>query len=357
MKKLITLFAALTLLWGLCACTAAQTGPGAEASKAPTWQEQYDLGVRYLSEGNYREAILAFTAAIEIDPNQAPAYVGRGDAYVLSGETEENLTAAKTDYEKAIELDETSAEAYLGLADIYIGQGDYEKAREILRCAVNLLGENKRILEKLSEIELIDFPKTERIEQGTMSDGTIRYAVVDYDKTGRVVSYTSFVDDLKWQRNEYYYNDFGELEHYIWVVYPEYDGHSQISELFYENGQLVKGLETEEYNSIVTSRETRVQYSGKIAEIHTQRWSNVEDGGSTTKTLTMLEPGNSVYDIFWWSNGPGDLRINTVVELAKGSTERVQEILYYHPIIHDRIRSIEYTYDGDIRADTRLDRK
>lgn len=46
------------------------------------WQEQYDLGVKYLSEGNYEEAILSFTAAIEIDPMRAHAYVGRGDSYV-----------------------------------------------------------------------------------------------------------------------------------------------------------------------------------------------------------------------------------------------------------------------------------
>ena len=38
------------------------------------------------------------TAAIEIDPKQAPVYVGRGNAYVLSGETEDNLSAAKADY-------------------------------------------------------------------------------------------------------------------------------------------------------------------------------------------------------------------------------------------------------------------
>ena len=35
-------------------------------SVAKQWQEQYDLGVRYLSEGNYEEAIIAFTAAIEL---------------------------------------------------------------------------------------------------------------------------------------------------------------------------------------------------------------------------------------------------------------------------------------------------
>ena len=99
---------------------------------SPTWQEQYDLGVRYLSEGKYEEAIIAFTDAIEIDPKQALAYVGRGDAYVASGETDERLALAQADYEKAVELDGTLAEAYLGLADVYSRQGEYEKAREIL---------------------------------------------------------------------------------------------------------------------------------------------------------------------------------------------------------------------------------
>lgn len=108
--------------------------------ETPSWQEQYDLGIRYLSEGNYEEAIIAFTAAIEIDLKQVLAYVGRGDAYVLSGETEENLTAATADYETAIELDETITEAYLGLADVYIRQGNYEKAREILEQGLEYTG-------------------------------------------------------------------------------------------------------------------------------------------------------------------------------------------------------------------------
>jgi len=67
---------------------------------APTWQEQYDMGVRYLSEGSYEEAIITFTAAIEIDPKQALAYVGRGDAYL--GLTEYGL--AELEFNKALEL-------------------------------------------------------------------------------------------------------------------------------------------------------------------------------------------------------------------------------------------------------------
>lgn len=51
-----------------------------------TWEEQYDLGVRYLSEGNYEEAILAFTAAIEIDSKRPEAYSGLANTYIAMGD-------------------------------------------------------------------------------------------------------------------------------------------------------------------------------------------------------------------------------------------------------------------------------
>lgn len=79
--------------------------------------------------------------------------MGRGDAHVLSGETEKNLAAAKTDYEKAIELDETSPEAYLGLADMYIRQGDYEKALEILVHGLEKTGNDQTIMSRIAEMQ------------------------------------------------------------------------------------------------------------------------------------------------------------------------------------------------------------
>ena len=101
--------------------------------------------MRYLSEGNYEEAVIAFTAAIEIEPNRAEAYVGRGDAYIKSSEAEENLSLAIKDYEQAIELDEANADAYLGLADVYIRQGAHEKALEVLQQGRRNAGENQQI--------------------------------------------------------------------------------------------------------------------------------------------------------------------------------------------------------------------
>ena len=56
----------------LCAC----------GKKEPTWQEQYDLGMKYLNTEDYEEAVTAFQVAISIDPKQQPAYIGAADAYV-----------------------------------------------------------------------------------------------------------------------------------------------------------------------------------------------------------------------------------------------------------------------------------
>ena len=73
MKRFFCILLAALLLLTLAACSKA---PEADpADEAPDWQTQYDLGVRYLSEGNYEEAILAFEAAIEIDPRNADAYL------------------------------------------------------------------------------------------------------------------------------------------------------------------------------------------------------------------------------------------------------------------------------------------
>ena len=190
--------AVLALLWAalleLAACAAG--GDGADGS----WQEQYDLGVRYLSDGNYQEAVIAFTAAIDIDPKRSDAYVGRGDAYALSGDTEDNLSAAQADYEAALELDETLPGAWLGLSDVYIRRGDYEKAMEILREALEKTGNDQRIADKLAEIESGSFADSAgnvRREYVYNTDGTLEYCYdYTYNEQGFEISFvcTTYVE-------------------------------------------------------------------------------------------------------------------------------------------------------------------
>ena len=113
MRKIITVLLFFVILLALPACGAPPT-PSAAMQEAPTWQEQYDLGLRLLSEGNYEEAIIAFTAAIEIEDKYVDAYVGRGDAYTglatlaLAEQdltlTEQYCDQALADYETAVTL-------------------------------------------------------------------------------------------------------------------------------------------------------------------------------------------------------------------------------------------------------------
>ena len=104
-KQVLTIVLAAVLLLTGCA-----------GGAASTWQEKYDLGVRYLSEGNYEEAIFAFQAAITIDPKNPQAHVGVGDAYMAiaaqstdTAEKAEALRKAKDWYEQALEKGDESA--------------------------------------------------------------------------------------------------------------------------------------------------------------------------------------------------------------------------------------------------------
>ena len=57
-------------------------GQETTADSGLNWKDQYDLGIRLLNEGRYEDAILAFTAAIQINPKSAQAYVSRANAYL-----------------------------------------------------------------------------------------------------------------------------------------------------------------------------------------------------------------------------------------------------------------------------------
>ena len=121
--KRICLISVLACALLLSAC-ATQT-----SSEMGTWQEQYDLGMRFLAEGQYSEAILAFSAAIDIDPKQAAAYIGRADAYYERAQGKEafdvdDYNCSMRDYERARELD-VDADITEKLTSVYIELAEY----------------------------------------------------------------------------------------------------------------------------------------------------------------------------------------------------------------------------------------
>lgn len=165
-------------------------------NKTQEYQDKYDLGAKYVSDGNYEEAIIAYTAAIKIDVKNPAAYLARGKAYVLSGETSNSLETALEDFNRAVELDETNPDAYLGLADVYIRRGEYDEALEVIESAIDKTNSAPEIVQKLEEMKdgkFIDSSGNLRRMNSYDSDGTLLwYHIYTYDAERRVSSATSF---------------------------------------------------------------------------------------------------------------------------------------------------------------------
>lgn len=114
------------------------------AEKPKTFDEQYDLGVKYISDGNYEEAIIALSAAIKIEPNSAIAYLNRGNAYYA----QKMLDNAISDYINAISLNPDTSEAYINLTQLYIEQESYDSALETCKEGLNKFPNDAKLKEQ-----------------------------------------------------------------------------------------------------------------------------------------------------------------------------------------------------------------
>lgn len=184
MKRVICTLLAFFLLLSLAGCAAADFSSNTESK----WKEQYDLGIRYLEEGDYQKAILAFDAAIEIDSRRPEAYAARADAYLAMGDVDKALK----DYKKAKRVAARSDE-------------DYESLIEELE-------------EKIARIKNMEsgFPTTESQTQpsGTsdIADGTyfahIKPGFLD-ENSLRLYLWTEYYYSDEWDHDRFY--DFCQL--------------------------------------------------------------------------------------------------------------------------------------------------
>lgn len=200
MRKILSTIFVLMSLFGLVAC----------GQKATTWQEQYDLGVRYLSEGNYEEAIIAFTAAIEIDPKNKDVFIIRGDSYIsassiLSGDEQmAYLAMAKDDYLTAIDLGENQASIYIKIADIYMQLGDTDAAIDILWRGYDSTGD-ETLFGRADAIKSYSLPMVSKVELYSPEGTLVEVMEAQYDEKRRLVRTDgrSFYRGTFWETWEY----------------------------------------------------------------------------------------------------------------------------------------------------------
>jgi tetratricopeptide (TPR) repeat protein len=214
-RALRVIFLGLLLLLAAC------------GQKALTYEEQINLGQRFLEDGDYEQAIVAFTAAIRIEPKLSPAYVGLADAHKGLGQPEEAVAAirqgveaisdvassgdliawAKTfgdeafasgDYDTAILAYDTlvfadpQSEYFQKLAEAYIAAGDVDSAIEILRRGYEYTGDEV-LAARLEELEPNDALGVYLGTYTVVGIVTLTDADYDYDDQPYVAQYG---DDL-----------------------------------------------------------------------------------------------------------------------------------------------------------------
>jgi len=256
MKKLLSLALSFILALSLAACGGSAAAEG--------WQEQYDLGVKYLSELNYEEAVVAFNKAIEIDPKQAEAYVELARVYVA----QENKDEAKKVLYKAsksvgadnealnkafeeLEIEKPSEENSTANANS-TNKGNPELANQSIRTdyddgsyyIVDYDEKGNRIRETLYNTDggvdwVNDYDEKGNIIRLTQynADGSV-YMVWDYDENGNHIRTTSYRADGS--VSSWYINDYDENGNRIHGTRYLSDGTVDSVDDYDENGNLIR---------------------------------------------------------------------------------------------------------------------
>ncbi|WP_185113995.1 tetratricopeptide repeat protein [Fulvivirga imtechensis] len=85
--------------------------------------ERSDLGDKHFKNGEYKEAVKAYTEYLRLEPTHVKSLYNRGRAYEELGEYEKALA----DFNKVVKEDPLNTNAYLSItSDYYYRQQDYE---------------------------------------------------------------------------------------------------------------------------------------------------------------------------------------------------------------------------------------
>ena len=214
--------------------------------------EQLDLGAKYLTELDYEQAIVAFKAAIEIEPKCVEAYLALAEAYIaienyesaiqvlnigleetkdesigkVLKETEavqeqivfqvqmgkclergteyfykKDYTNAIKEYKTLLEYDVNSVEAYLRIIEVYMALEDYDLALKYAEEGYKQTGDDVlyqmigEIESCIKEKEMLKLP--EYLEFGQIEIDNQLYTFSSYYKTDYIVVENDFEDVIK----------------------------------------------------------------------------------------------------------------------------------------------------------------
>ena len=284
MRRICSMILIAATVLSLCACGAQK----ADVADVPTWQEQYDLGVRYLSDGNYEEAIIAFMAAIEIDPKQPDAYLKAAETYEVMGDMEAALAILQRGVEATqseslreqlaaltqIETGETGVSEETAPTETYYGNRWESAPWSADRMEIYV---DEELEEVFVTTEWNDYGLPVKMEGSDQSGGQL-FVDIQWNDQGQIVQVTEIYVDNEWRDEHtvyYQYDDLGRIlpieEGYTYeydeqgrVISETYemDGNLYINEMSYdEQGRMVKSTGVAHYEEGTLSSQVLYIYN------------------------------------------------------------------------------------------------
>ncbi len=238
------------------------------------FEKQLELGYKYLQEGNYEEAILAFEKAIEINPKKA--------------------------------------DGYLGIAEAHIRCNNFDKALEILKAGLEKTNGNENIAKKLAEIESGNIKDSDgKVRKETWRDGSgniTNYNIMNYNLDGKLVETLYYTGDGSLSGTQVSeYDTSGDIIRENESVYFD-DGSSQEDSTIYQydgNGEMVKkeyytNDELTGYSTISKSSDGKfltTQHYGSAGDFRGKSVSEFDVNGKIIKQTDYDE--NSALSEYW----------------------------------------------------------
>ncbi|MBV8885475.1 MAG: tetratricopeptide repeat protein [Chroococcidiopsidaceae cyanobacterium CP_BM_RX_35] len=132
MKHAITILGVVALLIGVTPAIYAQTNLPPTQKKG---ENIYQEAESKLKSGDYQGAVAAYNQVLQLDNNDADAYVNRGIARFQLGDRR----GAIEDFTQALHLNPADAEAYNQRGGVYLIMGDKHKAKADFQQATKII--------------------------------------------------------------------------------------------------------------------------------------------------------------------------------------------------------------------------
>jgi tetratricopeptide (TPR) repeat protein len=195
-----------------------------QKTAAPGVRELDNTGNLHASQGEYVQAIAAFTKALRLDPRRADVYANRGVCYYHTKQYDEALA----DLDTSIRLAPGRAEAYIWRGHVRYGRGEYDQAMADYDAALKLEPDSVAVLKDRGRAWLesgeqararLDFDRVLALEPGDASSyfnrGITWFQLEDWDRA--LADFNQAIAHDGKQPQSY------AMRGTVWLVKGEYD--------------------------------------------------------------------------------------------------------------------------------------